>query len=93
MVSSRLSFSKEWILEAIELETLSLGYSFLKKEQKDIILDFILGNDVFAVLPTGFGKSLCYACLPRVFDRLLGTTNSVVIVLTPLTAIMKDQVR
>ena len=45
-----------------------------------------------AMLPTGFGKSLCYACLPRVFDSLLGTTNSIVIVITPLTSIMKEQV-
>ena len=40
----------------------------LKKEQKEIILDFILANDVFAVLPTGFRKSLCYACLPGIFN-------------------------
>ena len=38
------------------------------------------------------GKSLCYACLPRVFDSLLGTTNSIVIVIIPLTSIMKEQV-
>ena len=24
-----------------------------------------------AVLPTGFGKSLCYACLPAAFDKIL----------------------
>ena len=37
----------------------------------------------------GFGKSLCYACLPGVFDRLSGMTNSIVVALTPLTATMK----
>ena len=45
---------------AMNSEALSFGYSSLKKEQKDFISDFILGNDVFPVLPTGFGKSLCY---------------------------------
>ena len=50
---------------------------------------------MFAVLPTGFGKSLCFACLSIVFDKLLGSVGeerSIVVVVTPLTAIMKDQV-
>ena len=44
------------------------------------------------MLPTGFGRSLCYACLPCLFDRLLGITNSIVVVIMPLTSIMKEQV-
>ena len=47
---------------------------------------------MFAVLPTGFCKSLCYMCLPGVFDALNGSSSSVVLVITPLTAIIKDQV-
>ena len=49
---------------------------------------FICGG-VFAVLPTGFGRSLCYACLP---DALHCSTGSLVVVISPLTAIVKDQV-
>ena len=50
---------------------------------------FLSGSDVFAVLPTGFGKSHCYACLPFAFE-LLGETEEkpIVVVVTPLTAIM-----
>ena len=36
------------IMLAMNSEALSLGYCSLKKEQKDIILDFTMGNDVFA---------------------------------------------
>ena len=32
---------------------LSLGYSSLKPEQRDVIVEFVLGSDVFAILPTG----------------------------------------
>ena len=51
-----------------------------------------VNTHVFGVLPTGYGKSLCFTLLPFVFDKLLGTNNSIVIVITPLTAIIKDQV-
>ena len=37
----------------------SLGYVSLESEQKAVIKDFVTGNDVFAVLTTGYGKSLC----------------------------------
>ena len=47
---------------------------------------------MFGVLPTGYGKTLCYAILPTLFDRLLGRQDSIVVVITPLTAIIKDQV-
>ena len=70
----------------------SLGYPTLREQQLRVLLSYIRGNDVFAVPPTGYGKSLCYAVLPMVFDRLLGTKDSVVVVITPLTVIIKDQV-
>ena len=50
--------ASEEIRMVMNSEAVSLGYSSLKKEQ-DVILNFITGNDVFAVLPTGLGKSLC----------------------------------
>lgn len=69
-----------------------LGYDELKSQQLKALMEFVRGQDVFVVLPTGYGKSLIYACMPCVFDTLHGTHNSMVVVVTPLTAIMKDQV-
>ena len=40
----------------------------LMAEQKEVIREVYEGNDVFVWLPTGFGKSLCFECLPFVFD-------------------------
>ena len=48
---------------------------------------------MFVSLPTGYGKSLCYAALPAAFDKLkTGRSKSVVIAVSPLIALMKDQV-
>ena len=57
-----------------------------------IIATFVSGKDVFAALPTGFGKSLCYGCLPMVFNKLSGTCKATVVVVSSLTALMEDQV-
>ncbi len=59
------------VREAANRSAVRLGYSLgLKKEQMEVVVAFMTGNDVFAVLPTGFGKSLCYACLPLAFAEL-----------------------
>ena len=42
----------------------------MEPEQLQVVVEFLSGKDVFAVLPTGFGKSLCYAVLPLAFDQL-----------------------
>ena len=54
------------------------------------------GRDVFVCLPMGSGKSLCYCLLPKVFDNLklcTHTDSSIVVVVSPLISLMKDQVR
>lgn len=71
-----------------------LGYKTLKEDQRQVITSFLEGNDVFACLPTRYEKSLCYYCLPVMFDQLNQHCSpwSVAIVISPLHALMKDQV-
>lgn len=59
----------------------------MKPEQLDVTL--IKGRDYFAVLPTGFGKRLWYACLPVAFYKFTNKERDYSIV-TPSLAIMKD---
>ena len=54
--------------ELIESATKRLGY-VLKEEQRKVVSSFVSGEDVFGILRTGYGLSLCYTCLPEIFDR------------------------
>src|SRR5438445_7294571 len=64
------------------------GHDSLRPGQADVIADLFAGRPVIAVMPTGAGKSLCYQ-LPAV---VLGETGGVTLVVSPLIALMKDQV-
>ena len=69
------------------------GYSSLSTHQQEAILKFVSGTDVLVVLPTGSGKSICFAVLPWLFDSLRGhMLKSIVLVIAPLNSLMKDQV-
>ena len=61
---------KATVEEAFVFALDRLGYEKLREEQEKIIRTFVGGRDVFAALPTGFGKSLGFALLPHVFDHL-----------------------
>src|SRR5438477_8217678 len=64
------------------------GHTGLRPGQSDVIADIFAGKPVIAVMPTGAGKSLCYQ-LPAV---ILGERGGVTLVVSPLIALMKDQV-
>ena len=66
-------------------------YESLKPEEETVVREFLSSKDVFAALPTGYGKSLCYACLPYAFDNMRGKEGSIVICVSPLTSLMVDQ--
>ena len=61
------------------------GFASFRPLQEDIIRDSLAGRDVFAVLPTGGGKSLCFQ-LPAL------VRPGLTVVVSPLIALMKDQV-
>ena len=58
------------IREAAKSAAKDLGYPDPKQEQSDFVETFVKGRNVFAVLPTGFGKSSCFACLPIMKDQV-----------------------
>lgn len=70
------------------------GGLVLKPEQVAAISTILLnGCDVFALLPTGFGKSVIYALLPVLFDEVSGIRGKhKIIVISPLIALMDDQI-
>ena len=77
----------------IDIAVKRLGYNGAKDLQREILHEVIAGRDVFAVLPTSYGKSLCYGCLPFLFDKLYKPDKpTIVCVVSPLLGIIEDQV-
>ena len=56
---------KRHVEQTATAAAVNLGYSKLKELQMAVIVPFVLGRDVFGILPTGY---LCYQCLPFIFD-------------------------
>ena len=90
---------KSLLDKAIDFSLDKLGRSFsLKDKQKDIIQAIVQERkDVLGVLPTGYGKSVVYHILSYVFDYVkfkgqIESHEAITIVVSPLNALMKDQI-
>ena len=61
------------------------GYNTFRKGQETLINDILTGRDALGIMPTGAGKSMCFQ-IPALIN------DGIVIVISPLISLMKDQV-
>ena len=73
-------------MEPIDILSEYWGYSSFRPMQEQIVRSALDGTDVLAILPTGGGKSVCFQ-VPGLM------TDGIALVITPLIALMKDQVQ
>ena len=77
---------KSHMINKYEILKNTFGHDSFRFFQEEVVDAIIKGEDVLTILPTGGGKSLCYQ-LPALL------MSGVTIVISPLIALMQDQVR
>ena len=71
----------------------SFNLNNLYAQQESALFQFLSRKDVFVNLPTGYGKSIIFQMAPLVASKLsCFSPESIIIVISPLVALMKDQV-
>ena len=79
-------------MTALEALQTYFGYNSFRPMQAEIIESVLAGNDTLALLPTGGGKSLCFQVPTLVMAAGDSEGEGLCLVITPLIALMKDQV-
>lgn len=74
----------EWIAKANKYLTKYWNIDKLKDKQIEVIDKLLAGNDVIGLLPTGYGKSMCYLIPPLI-------TKKIIFIISPLISLMDDQ--
>src|SRR5277367_606358 len=66
----------------------------LKDKQMDCFEAVVNKKDTFAILPTGYGKTLIYMLLPSLLDKFHNTNTGhhIILVISPLVGLMQQQV-
>ena len=66
------------LARALEEAVREAGFESLKAEQQQALQAFVSGKDIFVALPTGYGKSIIYAILPRVYNKIRGLFSNII---------------
>lgn len=82
----QISISNKYHLTALELLEKHWKHTAFRTPQEEIIASVLKGQDTFALLPTGGGKSICFQ-IPALMSE------GICLVISPLVALMKDQVQ
>ena len=85
MTSAKASIEKSLNVLNVRRETRKI---ILKEEQDTGVSNLLLGSDVLAILPTGFGKNMIYTIFPLASQEIR-LAETCVLVISPLKSLMQ----